>query len=682
MLRLSRHITLKPGLCFEPNLCSLFTAEDLKRIGSWVGAGYDTDEGTRNVWRQRAQAAMDLALQIQKEKSFPWPNCSNVAFPLITIAAMEFHSRAYPVLLAGSQIFKARVPGPDLTGEATKRALRVGRYMSYQVTEEDEAWEEGMDRLLLQLPIVGCVFKKSRHLPREAINISEPVSALNLVMDYYAKSVDTCARKTHLIDLYRNEVYEKCKAGTFRDFLEEEWYKTLTAPAVTADSTSADQRTGLLSPEPDESTPLRFLEQHCWMDADGDGYAEPYIITVEANSKEVARIVARWAEPEDIEYTVRGQVLRIRSEEQFTTYNLIPSPDGSVYGMGFGVLLGPLNEAVNAIVNQLIDAGTLSNTAGGFLANGVKFRGGSYTFTPFGWNRVNCSGDDLSKGVFPLPVRDPSQVLFTLLSFLTNYVQRISGSTDMLAGENPGQNTPATTSQEMVAQGMKIYSALFKRVWRCMKKEGQKLFILNARHLPSVKNFGEGGQIFREDFTGDPSAIVPVADPNVTSEAMRIQLAMAIADRSHVVPGYDIAAAERNLHSSMNLDGADVLYPGPDRVPPLPNPKVQVEQMKLQVKQMELQQRQQEFTLTLQEEQRVNTATIIKLMADAEALAAQAESTEKGHQIAMIEAMIGAAKARNEQIKLHVDAVLKSMEIENERRAIDKQPAGAGGGDR
>jgi chaperonin GroES len=44
---------------------------------------------------------MDLALQLQKDKSFPWPGASNVAFPLVTIAALQFHSRAYPALTGG-----------------------------------------------------------------------------------------------------------------------------------------------------------------------------------------------------------------------------------------------------------------------------------------------------------------------------------------------------------------------------------------------------------------------------------------------------------------------------------------------------------------------------------------------------------------------------------------------------
>jgi hypothetical protein len=110
--------------------------------------------------------------------------------------------------------------------------------------------------------------------------------------------------------------------------------------------------------------------------------------------------------------------------------------------MGFGTLLGPLNESVNTILNQLIDAGTMATTAGGFLGRGAKIRGGQYTFAPLEWKRVDSTGDDLQKSIYPLPVREPSQVLFQLLSLLIDYTNRISGTTSATVGEMPVANTP------------------------------------------------------------------------------------------------------------------------------------------------------------------------------------------------------------------------------------------------
>jgi chaperonin GroES len=111
MLELETQITITDALSKETNLCSRFSEGDLKLIGAHVWKGYQQDLDSRAAWERRTSAAMDLALQVQKDKSFPWPNASNIAFPLVTIAALQYHSRAYPSLLKGPDLVKMRVMG-------------------------------------------------------------------------------------------------------------------------------------------------------------------------------------------------------------------------------------------------------------------------------------------------------------------------------------------------------------------------------------------------------------------------------------------------------------------------------------------------------------------------------------------------------------------------------------------
>jgi hypothetical protein len=235
----------------------------------------------------------------------------------------------------------------------------------------------------------------------------------------------------------------------------------------------------------------------------------------------------------------------------------------------------------------------------------------------------------------------------------------------------------------MIEQGQKIYSGLFKRVWRSMKQEFTKLYILNAKYLPVTKQFGTS-KIAREDFMGDPSQVVPSADPNVTSDQMRLQQANAVAQRAHMVPGYDTIAAEKMLLQAMKIDGIDQLFPGPDKVPPLPNPKMMVVQAqweaRLKIAQGQLQQKQQEFVISMQEEQRLNAAKIIELLAHAQQLAAQADGEAKGKQIALIDSMIGMAKARDESLRGHIELLLKGLEQMNGQADAGATGAGQGTG--
>lgn len=674
MLNLDHHITLNEKLIQSPNLCSEFGDADLDKIGVAVYEGYLQDKQSRTLWEKRTESAMDLAMQISKDKNFPWTNCSNVAFPLVTIAVMQFHARAYPALISGTDVVKCRVVGEDLDGKKGARADRISEHMSYQVLEQDSAWEEQHDNLLINVAVVGTSFIKSYYSGSKAHNVSELVSAKDLIVNYWAKSVEECDRKTHYIPLSRNEVHERVLRGTYRDVLEEPWYKEGVTNQQTTTQIKADTRAGTTVPQQDATTPIVALEQHCSLDLDGDGYAEPYIVTIEESSRRVLRIVARFDREADIERVQhgarKGEIISIKAVEYFTRYILIPSPDGGIYGVGFGILLGPLNESVNSLVNQLIDAGTMANGGGGFLGRGAKIRGGAYTFAPFEWKRVDSTGDDLHKSIVPLQVREPSGVLLQLLSLLIDYTNRISGSTDMMVGENPGQNTPAQTSQAMLEQGAKIYTAIFKRIWRSMKEEFKKLYLLNAVYMPMKQSFGEnGGFGLREDYLGDPNVIVPVADPRITSEQQRLMQAQALKQAAMSTPGYNLQLVETRYLQALHIDGIQAVYPGPDKTPPLPNAKMQVEQMKLEGKKLALQAAQMEFVVKMEEEKKLNQAKIVELHAKAALALEQAGGIKTGHEIAAFEAAIGAMKAHDQNLTEHMKLIMEG--IQNEQKTTN-----------
>lgn len=664
MLNLETRLTVNKATTEATNLAERLSEGDRQKLASHVVDGYEQDLASRSAWERRMQAAMDLALQLQKNKTFPWPNASNVAFPLITIATLQFHSRAYPALVNGPDIVRYRVIGEDPQGVEKARALRIGAHMSYQVLEEDQAWEEQHDRLLINLPIIGCAFKKSYHSAKLRMNKSELVLAKDFVLSYYAKSVETCPRKTHVIPVFRNEMHERMLLGTSIDYTNEPWFNQYAQPIQTMGSARTDLREGQRAPQPDEVTPFTTLEQHCWLDLDQDGYAEPYICTVEGGSRKLLRLVARWERMEDVLKTPTGRIYGIRASEYFTKYTFIPAPDGSIYDLGFGILLGPLNESVNTLVNQLIDAGTMATTGGGFLGRGAKMRGGTQTFAPLEWKTVDSPGDDLRKNIVPLPTREPSQVLFNLLSLLVNYTERISGSTDIMVGENIGQNTPKGTADMLVEQGSKIYSAIFKRSWRAMKEEFRKLYTLNSIYMPSVVSFGAaGGKALREDYLGDPSRLVPSADPNVTSDNVRVQQALTIKQMAATTAGYDPDEVERNALRAMKVEGVDVLFPGSEKRPPPANPKMQVAQLHLQAAQMKLEQQKTEFLISMMEEQRMNSANILKLEADAKLVYAEIESVAKADKIRAFEASLAALKAHDDSMSQRISQMLQDREV-------------------
>lgn len=680
--KLSKHITLDKEVMNAPNLTDRFSHEDLVAIGELVFEGYQADETSRSDWLRRNEAGMNFALQVARDKNWPWQGCSNVIFPLITIAALQFSSRAYSNIISGVDIVRCRVPGNDPTGALAAAAGRISDHMSWQVLEEDGPWEEQHDRLFLNEAIVGTAFTKAYYDGKLGHNVSELVLARDLVMDYNAKSVEDCARKTHKIKLDRNSIYTRVKQGVFKDVLEENWYNsdvppTQTAYGATQAQAQHDNRQGIHPSPPDQDTPFRFLEQHRNLDLDGDGYAEPYVVTIEETSRSVCRIVARWDNEAQIERTNSGDVVCINATEYFTKFGFIPSPDGGIYDIGFGVLLGPINEAVNTAINQLLDAGTMQNSLGGFLGRGAKIRGGEYAMAPWEWKRVDSTGDDLRKNIVPYPDRQPSTVLFNLLSLLIEYANRMAAVADQMVGKTPGQNTPAETSRTSLEQGMQVFTTIFKRIWRSLKSEFKKLFKLNARYLPMNFTFGEGKGARREDYMMSSDLVVPSADPNITSFQMKFFQAQSIRAASQQVPGYDIDYVERQFLKAMQVEAIDRYFPGSGKVPPPPNPKIAVAEMQLKIKQMQLEDSKLQWIATLMEQKRLNTAQIIKLQADAAAAMAGIDESRAATQLSYLQTALDALKAYNDTINERI-AAMAQMQPDGE--GGEGQPRGNGDG--
>ena len=654
-----------------PNIADILEEADLNTISYNVYKGFQADLESRSAWEKRTEDAMKLALQVAEAKSFPWPGASNVKFPLITIAALQFHARSYPVLINGETPVQCRVIGDDPTGAKDARAHRVAQFMSYQILEQDTTWESEMDRVLISQPIVGCAFKKSYFDPILKYNVSEHILAKDFVVNYWTKHLDTSPRITQIQYLSKNDIYERVARGLWSEMKEGR-------PAAVPQSNmtlAQNKAQGMTAPDSiDDSTPYEILEQHTFIDFDGDGYAEPYIIWMRRDTKQVLRIVARYFDT-SIERDEKGNVLSIKAETYFTKFPFIPSPDGGFYDLGFGSLLGPLNQSIDTLLNQLIDTGTMANTAGGFLSRGIKLRGGNYNFAPLEWKHVDTTGDDLRKGIMPLPVREPSQVLFTLLSMLINYGERIGGSVDILSGQNPGQNTAAETTRTMAEQGMKIFSGIFKRTYRSLKDEFRKLYRLNQLYLQGIEDYNsDTGQNFidADDFAGPVSDVRPSADPNIVSDTQRIQQASALLQLASTTPGMNMYEVQKNYLKAMKVSNIDQLLPdpkGPNAIKPGPSEKIQIEQMRSQIKQMDMELQTKLAAIKLAQAAELQQAKIHKLEADAILSIEQAGGVQAGHDIAMLDAQIGAAKAKQEGIQ---DSMKTVMALEKHLSDINK----------
>jgi chaperonin GroES len=545
----ARHPLL--SLIGVPNLADHLSDDVLGQMGAKVCDEFKLDEDSRAAagWDETNKAAMDLVMLVRKAKNVPWPNAANVKFPLLIKACIEFNARAYPAIIDGPDVVKGSVKG-EPSPEKEARAERIGNHMSYQLLEEMDDWEEDTDKLLIQLPAVGCAFRKSYFDPVKGYNSSHLVSAKDFVVNYMTKDLATCPRATHVLTFYPHEIAEKMRSGLW---LEQD----LGTPQDGGN---------------DDQAPHTFLEQHRLWDLDGDDYPEPYIVTVHKETQKVVRVVARFTEKG---LTLDGEkVVRIAPTRIFTKYPFIPAPDGSFYDMGFGTLLFPLSESINSIINQILDAGTLSNMQAGFIGAGISIKSGSQSFKPGEFKKVEATGSALKDNIVLLPTKEPSAVLFNLLGLLIEAAKDVTATQDILSGDAGKGTLPVGTVTALVEQGLKTFTAIVKRVHRALKKELGVLYDLNAHYLQPQAYFtfqDVQGVIAQQDYAEGDCDVVPVSDPNMATDMQRMQRAQFVMEVGKQTGAVIPRESAKQALIAAKVPDPDKLLP-PDGPPP-PDPK-------------------------------------------------------------------------------------------------------------
>jgi len=646
------------------NLAADLDEETLNTIGEFVHKGYSLDKESRKEWEVQCAAWTEMALQVAKTRSYPWPNSSNVKYPLISTAAMQFGARAYPALVpSDGKLVNAKVVGRDPDGQKTEKATKIAQHMSWQILYGMDDWEEEMDKLLVVLPVVGVAFKKTFYNPETQKNCSQLVLPSNLVVNYWAKSLEQAERKTEVIEMAKRVLRERQLSEVFLDV-------ELPAPSTAQlpkESTTPNAQ-GMVAPsQGDDTTPYTLLEQHTFYDLDEDGYPEPYVITIEASTKKVLRIVARF-DKSGVKMTPDGKrIAKIKPIEFYTKFPFIPNPDGSFYDIGFGLLLGSINETINTSVNQLIDAGTLSNMQSGFLSKALRMRTGDTRFMPGEWKWVNATGEQLKNGIFPLPVREPSQTLLKLMELLLTSGKELASVAEIFVGKMPGQNTPATTTMASIEQGMKLFTAVYKRIYKALEKEYKKLFELNAVFL----NEEEAQNVLdvpltTADYNTASYDVCPTADPTAFSTTQKLVKAQGLMELLPLGTLDPLKVTARILEAQEQPNWEELMAQPQQQAPDPEAVKMQQEaqlkqaeaQSKMQIRQFEGELKGREAEQRMAQEQQAHQ---MRMQAEAEqyALETQRRRQEAADNLAINRAK-GQLAIQNQQEKQAISAKQQS----------------------
>lgn len=620
------------------NVAELMNDDERKAIAHHVRHSYELDMDSRSEWMTKYENAMKLVMQIYEKKNSPWPGAANIKYPLVLLASLQFAARAYPALVNGHTPVKAKIIGKDPQGQKAHAGRYLEMDMNYRLLEEMSSWEEDLDRMLLVLPILGCAFKKTYYDLDLGRCESKLILPKYLVLNYYTQPDKfEEARKTEIFEEFKNEIIEQMRRGIYLD-LEDELEKPL---GRAGQSDAKDELTSTIdgikeSGEVDLDTAYQNIEQHGWLDLDGDGYAEPYVFTVNLDHTILLRITPRFT-PALIERNEKDQIVKIRAINFYTKFSFIPNPDGGIYDIGFGQLLAPINKTINTTINMLLDAGKLATMQSGFIGRGARMKNGTITIPPGKWMVTNASGSSMKDNIVPLPTKEPSGVLLNLLELMIRSGQSVGATTEIMLGNRQPTNQKATTSNIIREESMRVFTAIYRRVRRGLSKEFKKIYLLYTMFPPNLQDIIDEQVDPALVYNPDSYDIIPSADPNMAVKEQRAAMDDALLQYGERYGFVDMMKTMRKLGEDLEVSNLDELIPiteqGTSGLPPQP-PSI--------------------------EEKKVMAEIALK---------------QRDQQIRLLEIILE-AQDKDSQTTLKATQLLSSMEMEREKHELEKRISG------
>jgi chaperonin GroES len=154
-----------------------------------------------------------------------------------------------------------------------------------------------------------------------------------------------------------------------------------------------------------------------------------------------------------------------------------------------------------------------------------------------------------------------------MLGMLIDAGKEIASVKDVLTGEQPSANTPAATTIAMIEQGLKVFTAIYKRIHRALKDEFAKVYRLNQHYLEDpemAKAFAsDGPPIQPGDYKGKPSDIIPMSDPTMVSDMQRMARAQFL--QQFLGKGLNDMAILQRVFGAAGIENIPELMPRPSR---------------------------------------------------------------------------------------------------------------------
>jgi hypothetical protein len=543
---------------FDANLAEYMDESDVQSLAEELVDDFTKDIMDRKEWIQTYVDGLKLLGLKYEERTEPWQGACGVFHPMLTESVVRFQSESMMETFPAQGPVKTQIIGKDSI-EVQESATRVRDDMNYQLTEVMQEYRPEHEKLLWNLPLAGSAFKKVYYDPSLGRQAAMFVPAEDIVVPYGAANLERAERVTHVMRKTENEIRKLQEAGFYLDI-------DLGEPTHELDDIEKQksEEMGMSAIQDDR---FRVLEMNVDLDLKGfehtnkngepTGIALPYVVTLEKGTRKILAIRRNWYEDDKLHL----------KRQHFVHYQYIPG--FGFYGYGLIHLIGGYAKSATMLIRQLVDAGTLSNLPGGLKARGLRIKGDDTPIAPGEFRDVDVPSGSIRDNILPLPYKEPSQVLLTLLNQIIAEGRAFASSGDMKVSDMSSQ-APVGTTLAILERTLKVMTAVQSRLHYAMKQEFKLLKSIIADYTPEEYDYDpvEGSRRAKKsDY--DAVDVIPVSDPNAATMAQKIVQYQAVFQLAQSAPQlYNMPLLHRQMIEVLGIKNASKLVPVEDDAVP------------------------------------------------------------------------------------------------------------------
>jgi hypothetical protein len=554
----SVEITIIPGaeesdlMDFDANLVDALDEGYLNELAGDLLGMVDADVDSRKEWADTYVKGLDILGFKYEERTSPWQGACGVNSTVLAEAAIRFQAETMSETFPAAGPVRVKVLGKE-TKDKLEAAERVKADMNYELTENMVEYRPEHERMLYSLGLAGSAFKKVYFDPTMGRQVAIYIPAEDVIVPYGASNIESAERVTHVMRKTKNEMLRLQVSGFYSGIELGE-----PAPFHTDIEEKKAEEGGYDITDDDRYT---VYEIHAELDIEGvdeeDGLAKPYIVTIERGTGEILAIRRNWDE---------SDMLNMK-RQHFVHYVYVPG--FGFYGLGLIHIVGGYAKAGTSIIRQLVDAGTLANLPGGLKSRGLRIKGDDAPIEPGEFKDVDVPSGSIRENIMPLPYKEPSQTLLSLLNQITTEGRRLGAISDMNISDMSA-NAPVGTTLALLERTLKPMAAVQARVHYAMKLEFKMLKAIMAEEASIDYDYMPNrGEVSARQADYAMVDVIPVSDPNSSTMAQRVVQYQAVLQMSQQAPQiYNLPQLHRQMIEVLGVKNADKLVPTEDDIRP------------------------------------------------------------------------------------------------------------------